>query len=107
MYPATKLVLDERKANEKRVRSISVPYVDQTDKKKIETSDAIAFSSDKIRAVGDATNILDGKPVDLARDLVTDYYGAEQAHHLPNDRSVDAMLDHSWIIRRSSSVGPV
>lgn len=60
-----------------------------------------------IRAIGDAINVLDEKPVDLARDLVTNCYRAEQAHHLPNDRSVDAMLDHPWIIRRSSGAGPV
>lgn len=40
------------------------------------------------------------EPVDLAADLVADVTrGWERAHHLPNDRSVDAMLDYPWIIR--------
>lgn len=41
------------------------------------------------------------EPVDLAaKRAVTGCYGATSrgVHHLPNDRSVDAMLDHPWII---------
>lgn len=38
---------------------------------------------------------------DPAAEAVTGFLG-ERTRHLPNDRSVDAMLDHPWIIRGSS-----
>jgi len=62
-----------------------------------------------VRRSNDATTLRDAtrcdatrEPVDLARDLVTEILSVHEAYHLPNDRSVDAMLDHPWIICRSS-----
>lgn len=105
--------MEKRNFRSRRTRDIrSVLYSNCTDKKigvhPGGRADRVSERRDpRCRGSADDEKRSRREPVDLAGRPCRELLRGSLTHHLPNDRSVDAMLDHPWIIRAGSAMKTV